>query len=127
MSDAPINWTLLQELKAKPHPLLNDVPLPDNVHVGVGEVMDEAKVAHHLLDIAQIPHSRDDSVYSSDLDARTFQLVAAWSDQNNLLGDIAGLHQQGTGPHGTVSGCCAECERPWPCDTKRIIDGEDIQ
>jgi hypothetical protein len=36
---------------------------------------------------------------------------------------IADWHSRETGPSGLVGNLCIECERLWPCDTRRMADG----
>lgn len=50
------------------------------------------------------------------------QLREAWLATRGLLDRIATWHAQERGDGGTVSGLCAECGSPWPCDTRRVID-----
>ncbi len=40
------------------------------------------------------------------------------------LGIIASRHIQGTGPAGTVSGFCVECDWAWPCPTYKVANGD---
>jgi hypothetical protein len=125
-----INYTLLGELAAKPHPLLNiadgdeyllrvDGKL-DDCCGSIGEVMQEARTAHHLLDLAGIPHGTG---YARDLDARTWQLVVKTQDLGERLARIADWHARETGPAGTVGDFCVECGTRWPCDTRKMADG----
>jgi hypothetical protein len=116
-----INWTLLQELQVKPHPLIRDVPLPDNVHVGVAEILQQAKVAHHLIDMAGLDEPEEWWSYAANLDARVFRLVAAYLAAECIFGRLETIHRQETGDHGMVSGLCVECGADWPCETRRIM------
>lgn len=113
----PVNFTLLTELATKLHPLLNigDEPSP-----WWGEVYQEARNSHHLLDIAGIPRGKG---YSSDLDARTWLAIHELGRLRERLGRIADWHSQEKGPAGTVGSYCVECGNLWPCDTRRMADG----
>jgi hypothetical protein len=127
---ATINWTLINELHRKPHPLLN---LTEGEQYGilidgkfddccnsVGEVMQEARTAHHLLDMAGIPRGTG---YSSDVDARTYLAITELGTLRERLARIAGWHARETGPAGTVGDFCTECGARWPCDTRRMAEG----
>lgn len=119
MSEPEINWTLLESLRDKPHPLLNiidDVHLP---HWG-GEVMQEARNAHHLLDLVKIPHGKG---YAQDLDARVFLAIRQIFDLSDRLSRLAGWHALEEGPGGLVGLYCTECEQRWPCPTRRLAEG----
>jgi hypothetical protein len=125
-----INFTLLGELATKPHPLLNLIEggeyllriddVLDRCNGGVGEVMYQARTAHHLLDVAGIPQGQG---YSSDLDARTWQLVVKMQGVEEALSRIAAWHSQEQGSSGTVGSFCNECGTLWPCDTRRMAEG----
>lgn len=131
-----INFPLLGELAKKPHPLLNIVDDAlygaeiggafTNCSGGVGETMQEARTAHHLLDMIGIPQGKG---YSSDLDARTFLAIREVMGLRERLDRIATWHARETGPSGTVGDFCTECGERWPCDTRRMADGthEDCQ
>lgn len=83
-----IDYDLLAVLTTRKHPLLNieddfekqiaDIPLS-----WVGEVFTEARNAHHLLDMAQIPHGRG---YANDLDSRTYLAVMELIDRRRERG-----------------------------------------
>jgi len=117
-----INWKLLGQLYTRPHPNQN------HVHVrcctaeplGVGEVLQEALAAQHLLDLAGIPLGRGDD---RDIDARTWLAVELIGGLRERLGRISAWHSQETGPGGLVGSLCAECGETWPCDTRRMADG----
>jgi hypothetical protein len=72
-----IDYDLLSVLQGKPHPLLN---IMDDVEKQIrecpwewtAEVMSQARSAHHLLDMAQVPRGRG---CSSDLDSRVYLAV----------------------------------------------------
>lgn len=128
MSD--INYTLLTDLATKPHPLLNIVEGGeyvlkvgdelDRCSGGVGEVMQEARTAHHLLDLAGIPHGEG---YAQDLDARMWQMLVKMQGVEERLSRIADWHARESGPAGTVGDYCTECGNRWPCDTRRLVEG----
>jgi hypothetical protein len=115
--DTGINFALLAELATKPHPLLNigDEPSP-----WWGEVYQEARNAHHLLDMVDIPRGEG---YASDLDARTWLAVVKLQQLAERLDRIAGWHARITGPSGTFDDHCRECGGVWPCDTRRMATG----
>lgn len=125
-----INWTLIQELSAKPHKHLNiaegeqyglmiDGRFEDCCN-GVNEVMQEARTAHHLCDMAGIPEGDG---YSAHIDARVFLLVREAGELNDRLARIAEWHARETAPGGMVGDYCTECMTRWPCDTRRMADG----
>lgn len=123
-----INWTLINDLHTKQHPLLN---IREDGHrhdccPWDGEVAVEARTAHHLLDIAGVPRGKG---YSSDVDARTFLLLAEVIGLRERLDRIATWHSRETGPAGTFGDYCTECTERWPCDTRRMADGthEDLR
>lgn len=130
-----INWDLINQLATKPHPLLHIVAgeqygvlingVFDHCLNGVGEVMQEARSAHHLLDMAGIP--RGDG-YSSNLDSRMYVALAEIIDLRNRLDRIAGWHSRETADGGMVGDYCIECGGHWPCETRRMADGshEDL-
>lgn len=116
---ARINWKLLQNLAAKPHPNQNHVTHPE-VHAGVGEVLQEALAAQHLLDLVGIPLGRYDD---RNIDARTWLAVEVINDLRERLGRIQTWHARESGPGGMVGDFCTECAERWPCDTRRMADG----
>lgn len=131
MTDGPdINYALLTELATRPHPLLHIVDggeyllrvddVLDRCNGGIGEVMTQARTAHHLLDMAGIPHG---VVYASDLDSRTWQLVVKTQGLEERLSRVAGWHARESGPGGTVGDYCTECGTRWPCDTRKLAEG----
>lgn len=119
-----INFDLLRRLRVKPHPHIRDVPPPaDDTFGGWGELHDQAKVSHHLLDIARIPNEVG---YRGDLDARTWQLLVKFQELDGYLDRLRTWHSREVAELGMVGTYCAECERVWPCDTIRLLDGEDV-
>ena len=54
------------------------------------------------------------------------QLYAAWIATRGYLDRIATWHSQETAGGGMVSGLCAECGSPWPCDTRRLIEYGEV-
>ncbi len=122
-----INYNLLKHLAEKPHPLLNiaddfekqirEIPI-----AWTGEVFQQARTAHHLLDLAGIPHQADGH-YSSELDARTWQLVVAFQGLQEQLARISSWHSRETADGGMVGDFCNECGERWPCDTRKMADG----
>lgn len=116
-----INWALTQELMAKPHPLLDDaITLPDDLW-GVGGVLTEAKVVHHLLDLAGVPQQY--SVDTGDIACRTLVAILGMGTLRERLGRISDWHARETGPAGTVGDYCIECGHLWPCATRQMADG----
>lgn len=120
-----INFPLLAELAEKPHPLLNiaddlERQIRETPAAWVGEVMQAARTAHHLLDMVGIPAERG---YKSDLDARTYLAVRKILELGERLDRIQSWHSRETGPSGTVGDFCTECDLRWPCDTRRMADG----
>lgn len=130
-----INFTLLGELSKRPHKLLN---MPDGQIYGalidgvfsdclggVGEVMQEARNVHHLLDLAGVPEGFG---YSSDIDARVYLLLLDVQRLAERLDRIASWHSRETAPGGLVGHYCVECVSHWPCETRRMADGshEDL-
>lgn len=116
---ARINWGLLQQLAVKPHPNQNHVP-HDGLPLGVGEVLQEALAAQHLLDIIGIPLGLYDDQH---IDARTFLAVLEVQKLGERLARIASWHSRETGPGGMVDDYCTECRNTWPCDTRRMAEG----
>lgn len=136
MTDDPnptINYTLIADLATKPHPLLNIVDGGeyllringelDRCNNGVNEVMHEARTAHHLLDMAGIPHGEG---YAQDLDARTWQLVVKVQGLEERLSRLVAWHSREAGPGGTVGDYCTECGNRWPCDSRRMAEGSYV-
>lgn len=129
MTDAPdINFTLLERLAEKPHPLLNiaddfEAQIREVPIAWTAEVFIQARTAHHLLDLAGIPQRVERSVYASDLDARTWQLVISRKELQERLDRIAAWHARKTADGGMVGDYCVECDEIWPCETRRMADG----
>lgn len=129
MSDIKINFELIRQLSTRPHPLLNiaedfEAQIRETPLAWTAEVFTEARTAHHLLDIGGIARGREGSVYSSDLDARTYLAVAELSGARGRLGRIADQHlREADPPTGAFSDLCRECGHPWPCFTWKQADG----
>jgi hypothetical protein len=117
-----INFALLTELRFKPHPHIRDIPFPTGVHIGWAEIADEAKAAHHLLDLAGIANAQG---YDGDLDARTWQLVVKAQQLDGIHDRLRTWHARET-EGGMVGDYCVECGSRWPCDTIRLLDGEEV-
>lgn len=118
-----VNWELLKELSARPHPLVNnDWKAPDvDGATYLTEMFCEMRAAHHLLDLAGVPQG-----YGLDtraIDARTLVAVMAMGNLRERLARISGWHARETGPAGTVGDYCTECGHRWPCDSRRMADG----
>lgn len=130
MSDPTINYELLAQLADKPHPLLNiaddfekqirEIPI-----AWTGEVFTEARTAHHLLDLADVPHGEG---YAQDLDARTWLAVAELGRLRERLDRIKAWHGRPVLAGGLVADECTECQQRWPCETLRLAEGahEDL-
>jgi hypothetical protein len=87
---------------------------------GVDEVMQEARTVQHLLDLAGIPEGK---LYSANVDARTYLLVAEVGRLRDRLSRIAGWHTRETADGGMVGDFCNECGNVWPCETQRMAEG----
>lgn len=121
-----INWTLINELHTKPHPLINHDPerFPEHARcdsIGCGEIVMEARTVHHLLDLAGIPRGHG---HNSDIDARTYLLLAEVIALRERLGRIAGWHAREAASSGMVGDFCVDCGNVWPCDTHRMAEGK---
>jgi len=117
-----VNFDLIHELSSKPHRLLN-IRTDGHRHECCpwdGEVHQEARNVHHLLDMAGIPPGTG---YFQDLDARAYLLLVEVLELRGRLVRIAGWHSRETGPAGTVGDYCTECGELWPCDTRRMAEG----
>lgn len=103
--------------------LLND--LSSRPHVCAGETSPgQIRAAHHLLDFVKIPQCDADDVLR-DIDARVFIAVMELNAAYIRLDRIGGFHSRETGAHGTVGDFCVECGERWPCETRRIVNGQD--
>ena len=113
------DWALINHLRGKPHPNLPPVDFDPELPLGVGEVLQEARVVQHLLDLAGIPRGKG---YSADIDARVVQLLR----HAQRLDRIEAMHQpdRNCDGHGGNSGYCVECEWAWPCATAEVASGE---
>jgi hypothetical protein len=120
-----INWSLLQSLHDKVHPLLNiaddfekqirEIPI-----AWTGEVFQQARSAHHLFDMMGIPQ---DKGYSSDLDARTFRALLLVQRLKERLDRLTSWHSRETVDGGMVGDYCVECGHVWPCDSRKMAEG----
>lgn len=116
----PADWKLIDSLKQRPHPYLNDdEKVCEGLPIGVQEILMEARVAHHLLDLAGIPRGEG---YSADLDARVVLLMRRAMRTPRL----AEMHQpdRDCDGRGGNSGFCVECGWAWPCATYETASGE---
>jgi len=128
--ERPINYNLLQDLSNKAHPLLNicddwQAQVRQTPPSWIGEVFQEARTAHHLLDMVGIPYGTG---YAQDLDSRTYLAITALIDARGRLDRIAGWHSRETADGGMVGDFCNDCDQRWPCQTRRMADGthEDL-
>ncbi len=124
-----INYDLLARLATRAHPLLHiaddfEAQLPGIPPAWVGEVFQQARSAHHLLDLAGVPRQASGH-YSSDLDARTWLMMMELLEARERLARIAGWHCREVGPAGMVGDFCMECGLRWPCETRRMADGDE--
>lgn len=128
MNDIKINFELLTRLAERDHPLANIKAEHQDLPQGVGEALQNARVAHHLLDLGGIPRGREGSGLSSDLDARTYLAVAELSDIRLRLGRIADQHvREADPPTGAFSEICRECAQLWPCYSWRLAEGKRLE
>lgn len=124
-----VNWDLIHQLSLKPHKHLNVGTCQEYTcehghdHLGHGEVMFEARTVQHLCDLAGIPAGRG---YSAHIDARVFQMMAELVKVREQVARIADWHSRESGPAGTVGDYCVECAHRWPCPTRRLADGENV-
>lgn len=127
-----IDFELLAQLATKPHPLLNiwddfAAQLDEGPIEWTREVFQEARTAHHLLDLAGIPAVQG---YASDLDARVYIAIQRIQQLDARLARIASWHRRVTSPGGVTHDECSECGWTWPCPTWRqaeprgIVDAE---
>lgn len=125
MESQPVNTTLLLALREKAHPLLamhpDDVDLPH----GAGDVLIEARSAHHLLDMVGIP--RGDGL-DTNLDARTWRAAIRLLELSERLSQIAQSHHARISNVREDQARCVECDLPWPCRTYAMATGtyEDV-
>ena len=129
-SREPINWTLIQQLHAKPHPLIRHDWVQKAIAVAdehgvpyLGEVAQEEQASHHLLDMLGVPAEHHGG-YANDLDARVWRAVVGAFALQERLSRIATWHSRETAPGGMVGDYCNECGRVWPCDTYRMANGD---
>jgi hypothetical protein len=117
-----INWKLLGSFYTKAHPNQNHkhTRCCPNEGLGVGEVLQEALAAQHLLDLVGIPLGRYDD---RDIDARTWLAVEVINDLRERLARIETWHARESEPGGMVGDFCTECGERWPCDTRRMAEG----
>jgi hypothetical protein len=117
-----VNYDLLTKLAVKPHPLLNiaDDAEDQTSSPWGGEVFQEARTVHHLLDMVGIPHGRG---YAQNLDSRTWLAIAQIIKMRGQLDRIATWHSRETADGGMVGDYCIKCGDRWPCETRRMADG----
>lgn len=125
MSQPKINYDLLKSLSTQDHPLLHiaedfEQQITSIPVAWAGEIFEQARTAHHLLDMVGIPHG---IAYAQDLDSRTWQAVNQIVQLKDRLARIAAWHSRETGPHGLIGDYCTECSERWPCETRRMADG----
>lgn len=58
-----------------------------------------------------------------DLEANVFRLMRRTLNAEEKLARIGDWHVRESGPAGMVGDYCTECDKVWPCDTRRMIDG----
>lgn len=119
MSGNPdINFDLLSSLQLKPHP--HQTTGGPDLPTGAGEILTEALVCQHLLDMAGVPYEKG---YRGDVDARTYLLVTEALVLRERLSRLATWHSRESGPGGMVGDYCNECGHTWPCDSYRMGTG----
>jgi hypothetical protein len=118
-----VNWPLLESLRDKDHRLANIKAETPELPMGVGEVLMEARISHHLLDMAGVPNKNREHPYATDLDARVWLLLDAVIGLRQQRDRLMSWHSRETGPGGTVGDDCNECGTRWPCDTRRLLEG----
>lgn len=119
-----IAWDLLQELQRRPHPLLRPGGTSGDTSAlpwTVTEVLHEAVVVHHLLDMAGVPQGY--GMDTRDIASRTLVAIIGLGALRERLDRISGWHARESGPGGTVGDSCDECGRRWPCPTRQMADG----
>jgi len=124
--DGEIDWTLINDLRTKPHPLINHDPARFPEHgrcdsIGCGEIVGEARTAQHLLDLAGVPRGHG---YSSDVDARTYLLVAEVGRLRERLDQISNwLRTEAAARHER-----AQTERlAWGHDSPNVAVAEALE
>jgi hypothetical protein len=116
-----INWPLIERLKDKPHPNVNGPPDgPPDLPTHIGEALMKQRIAHHLLDLADIPLGEG---YAQDIDGRVYLAIYKILEQGERLARLASWHSRITGPAGTFDDYCARCSERWPCEDRRMADG----
>jgi hypothetical protein len=118
-----VNWSLLASLRDRDHPLANIKAETRDLPLGVGEVLQEARVSHHLLDMAGVPNKNREHPDATDLDARVWLLLDAVIGLRQQRDRLIGWHSRETAPGGMVGDFCNECGSTWPCDTRRLLEG----
>lgn len=112
-----INDELLRYFADKDHPLANIEAEAQDLPTAVTESLMHSRIAHHLLDLAQIPRGTGDS---SDLDSRVYLATARLSQCAMRLYQIATWHRRESGDSGLVGEYCVECAQHWPCATYKV-------
>jgi hypothetical protein len=126
-----VNFDLLGQLATRAHPLLNiaddhEAQIRELPIAWTAEVIQEARTVHHLLDIAGITQRNPDPDRHGrylNVDARTYLAIRALGELQDRIARISRWHHRETGDGGTVGDFCVECERRWPCDTRKMADG----
>ena len=120
---ADMNWELINELAARPHPLVNNEWQPPAVEDPgwLIEMFHEMRAVHHLLDLIGVPPGYSDD--TRDIASRVLVAVRGMMTLRERLVRISGWHARETGPAGTVGDYCTECGHRWPCDSRRMADG----
>jgi hypothetical protein len=130
-----VDWEILKELAERPHPLYDPFrliallmePHPEPVTIpgitasNIVESLCDVLESHHLLDMIGVPHGL--SLDTRELDARVLLAVRGHMALSGRLDRIAGWHARETGTAGTVGDFCTECGHLWPCETRRMADG----
>jgi hypothetical protein len=106
----PLNY--LDEYATSPHRL---VPLIDltGCTPGALRIIQDARVAHHVLDEAHVP------AYTAGREGLGVRVLTLATAHQSLGLRIEAM----TRKHREVDGACAECGERFPCTITRIADG----
>jgi hypothetical protein len=102
----------LDELATQPHPR---VPLVDltGCTPGARRIIDDARIANHLLDEAHVP------VFGAGRDGLSVRVLTLATAHQTLATRIDAMTRR----HRQDNGACTECGEKSPCTLIRIADG----
>ena len=120
MTTQPVNTALLLALRAKDHPLLAMHPDDVNLPHDAGDVLIEARSAHHLLDMIGVPQGDG---LDTNLDARTWRAAMRLLQLSERLSQITQLHHPRSDPLRGGMDRCVACDLRWPCKTYAMATG----